>query len=504
MLTKLVAQGDRTKTTTVLAAVLATVLAVLLTAAVAAPARAAETKTTTPVLAQGTGMGAKPSAAVRRVQRVLDRRGYDLGRPGVDGRFGPITAAAVRNLQADHALVADGIVGPRTRAVVRSIERRERQSADSRKRASDDTSQPKNGTPARATAPRTPAPTVVESQSGSDVGLLLTVALAGALGAFFAAAWSLGLRRARHGRETPAIVAPIGPDTYLEGHSADPTVGDFRGHALAAMVLGASGDEPADDRTRYLIDDARRATPLWVRATDVRRSPSRLAAGEHVIGYVTVARDARRAEADAKARTVEEACERCGWELSEVVTDREAGRSLERPGLAYALQEIAEGKVRGLVVPELRRLSRSIIDLGILMEWFRDAQAALVALDLEVDTSTRGGQELAARLITLSDWERERIARRTRSGLAEVKASGRSVGRPAVSDRPELVERIVEMRASNMTLQAIADRLNAEGVPTLRGGAMWRPSSVQAALGYRRPGSRTTRDQLPGLEDRRA
>jgi hypothetical protein len=36
-------------------------------------------------------------------------------------------------------------------------------------------------------------------------------------------------------------------------------------------------------------------------------------------------------------------------------------------------------------------------------------------------------------------------------------------------------------------LQAIAATLNADGVPTPRGGARWRPSSVQAALGYRRP-----------------
>jgi hypothetical protein len=83
--------------------------------------------------------------------------------------------------------------------------------------------------------------------------------------------------------------------------------------------------------------------------------------------------------------------------------------------------------------------------------------------------------------------ERERIARRTRAGLADVKARGGSVGRPAVSDRPELRERIAAMRADNMTLQAIADTLNAEGVATVRGGARWRPSSVQAALGYRRP-----------------
>ena len=66
-----------------------------------------------------------------------------------------------------------------------------------------------------------------------------------------------------------------------------------------------------------------------------------------------------------------------------------------------------------------------------------------------------------------------------------------------MSDRPELMERIAGMRASNMTLQAIADQLNAEGVPTLRGGAKWRPSSIQATLGYRRPG---TPDRLPSLK----
>ena len=43
------------------------------------------------------------------------------------------------------------------------------------------------------------------------------------------------------------------------------------------------------------------------------------------------------------------------------------------------------------------------------------------------------------------------------------------------------------MRARGMTLQAIADTLNSEGVPTLRGGSEWRPSSVQAAVGYKRP-----------------
>ena len=74
--------------------------------------------------------------------------------------------------------------------------------------------------------------------------------------------------------------------------------------------------------------------------------------------------------------------------------------------------------------------------------------------------------------------------------------------RPRPGHRPGKGKKPRQPRAANMTLQAIADQLNAEGVPTLRGGAMWRPSSVQAALGYRRPGTRTPRDQFPTLEDR--
>jgi hypothetical protein len=43
------------------------------------------------------------------------------------------------------------------------------------------------------------------------------------------------------------------------------------------------------------------------------------------------------------------------------------------------------------------------------------------------------------------------------------------------------------MRAAGMTLQAIVDELNDSGVPTVRGGVTWRVSSVQSAIGYKRP-----------------
>lgn len=50
------------------------------------------------------------------------------------------------------------------------------------------------------------------------------------------------------------------------------------------------------------------------------------------------------------------------------------------------------------------------------------------------------------------------------------------------------------MRNRGMTLQAIADELNQQGVPTVRGGTKWRHSSVQATIGYRR---RLTSTPLP-------
>jgi DNA invertase Pin-like site-specific DNA recombinase len=104
-----------------------------------------------------------------------------------------------------------------------------------------------------------------------------------------------------------------------------------------------------------------------------------------------------------------------------------------------------------------------------------------------LDTDADDGRLAANLLVEVSRWEAERLSERTRSGLQAARRHGRASGRPAVVDDPELRVRIAQMRAQGMTLQAIADCLNAEGVPTVRGGTKWRHSSIQAAAGYRRP-----------------
>ena len=247
-------------------------------------------------------------------------------------------------------------------------------------------------------------------------------------------------------------------------------------------------------RMTPFIDDALRATAESARDGSGAQTASGLSPGSAVIGYVTQASDRADGDARTSAQAIEAICERSGWDLLEMVRDPDNGPTLDRAGLRYALERITSGVAQGLVVGDVQRVSRSIVDLGALMAWFRDADAALIALDLDIDTSTPDGRHVANTLIALSARDHQRIASATRRGLAKGRASGRRTGRPAVSDRPELVERIASMRAANMTLRAIADQLNSEGVPTLRGGTKWRPSSIQAALGYRRPGPR---DHLP-------
>ena len=184
----------------------------------------------------------------------------------------------------------------------------------------------------------------------------------------------------------------------------------------------------------------------------------------------------------AQEFTLRSAAERKGWDVVAVLTDAGmSGKTLVgRPALAQALTLVETGGAEVLAVAKLDRLSRSLLDFAGLMVRATTAGWALVALDVDVDTTTPGGKLVANVMASVAEWERETIGARTRDALAAKRAQGVRLGRPRGLPLAVL-ERIARERQAGGTFRAIADGLAADAVPTAQGG-VWRPGTVAAAL----------------------
>jgi len=374
------------------------------------------------------------SRRVREVQRRLLRRGYRPGR--IDGRFGTRTRAAVLWFQTKHGLPRTGRVDARSVATLRHTA--------NAGRAPTSQNAPIPASAAAQEALAVAPPSRPASLEPADQGWLVLLGLTIVLGLTMIVWW---LRAERHAPARPAPIPHRPP------------------HARLTAVTPFPGPPPVD-----------------------------------VIGYIAVARGQdRQRELDTGAQIIGSWCQSRGWKLSQLVHDRQptSPRIAERPGLAHALEQIAAGHAAGLVLAHLGDLTHSVTELAQLLQWLNEAEAFMIALDYELDTSTEAGELAAGALIEIGDWQHGRIARRTQPGLTAMHTPVTNAKRASVRDHPQLSERINAMRAQGMSLQAISDTLNAERVPTLRGGTHWRPSSVQAATGYKRPPTRPAGIEIP-------
>jgi peptidoglycan hydrolase-like protein with peptidoglycan-binding domain len=392
-------------------------------------------------LAQGVGMGPRPSVRVRRLQRIVDRAGFNVGPTGIDGRFGPRTAAAVRRMQSAYGLVPDGVVGTKTRRLVgliadRQSPRRSSQGGTPNRRGNrpgtDRRAQPApaapSTTPPTATQPTTSQPTTAQpsntqtqtapSQAPADQPANQTPAagsdwpvdtvIIGVLSALATAVIALLALRLRRMDRSPDIV-PIGRDLYLEGESDDPGVGAFAGYALATAVPAGHGGTPSEG-ARFLVHDPRKPAPVWVRQTEVKHTPApEVADGDPVIGYVVS--DRRGAPSRKSLERLESLCHEAGLELHSVVHDKESPDLLRRPGLTHALEQIRAGEARGVVVADVKRLAPSLSDLAVLVDTFRNAGAVLIVPELELNTAKPEGDRMASVLVTLDYWQQQRTRR---------------------------------------------------------------------------------------------
>jgi Resolvase, N terminal domain len=270
-----------------------------------------------------------------------------------------------------------------------------------------------------------------------------------------------------------------------------------------------NGRRPLEDRSRPVATTNGAQAPPTAKAVGPPRPGLRH--GEPVLGYVSAPGSPDPTAPDPSERAIELACRRAGWLLLDVLRENGHRGTEGRPALAAALERVADGEARGLVVSHARLLGDSIIDLAALMSWFRETRAVFVALDLGLDTSTPQGTRVAMALIRLSGWRGDRALYARRNGLAALgtpygshpNGSHRNGSPLPTADgaRAELHRRLAAMEDDDMSLQEMADQLNAEGVPTVNGSDTWWPSGVRTALRYARA-ARVRPDDLSALDRR--
>lgn len=177
-----------------------------------------------------------------------------------------------------------------------------------------------------------------------------------------------------------------------------------------------------------------------------------------------------------------------------------SAKTLDRPGLQAALNLLASGDAEGILVAKLDRLTRSVRDLGSLLDLgFRD-RFALLSVSEQINTKTAAGRLLLNLLATISQWERETTAERTSAALQHLRSEGVRLGGEALgwhrltdrdSDGRQLVrdvqeevatiQRIEALRAEGLSLRGIASTLRSEGRKTKKGGS-WHPETVRRIL----------------------
>jgi len=190
-----------------------------------------------------------------------------------------------------------------------------------------------------------------------------------------------------------------------------------------------------------------------------------------------------------------------GGEVVQTYVEVESGKRSDRPQLAKAIAFAKRTKAK-LVIAKLDRLARNVAFISALME----SKVDFVACD-----NPHANRLTLHILAAIAEHEAEQISQRTKAALAAAKARGVKLGsarpghwkgneaaRIAAAAKASATARqvrkqegepvyaavrplIAELHRSGLSLQKIADQLNAEGHATVRGLA-WNKVQVSRVI----------------------
>lgn len=217
------------------------------------------------------------------------------------------------------------------------------------------------------------------------------------------------------------------------------------------------------------------------------------------VAYIRVSTEKqadRGVSLDAQKAKVEAYASLYDLELVEVVVDAGvSAKSLNRPGLERALAMLKSGKADALLVVKLDRLTRSVRDLGELVErYFASGKSALLSVSEQIDTRSAAGRLVLNVLASVSQWEREAIGERTATAMAWKAEQGEFTGGDAPYGYRVEAGRLVEhegeqlviaavraARAEGLSLREIAEVMEAEGMLS-RTGRRFAPVQISRML----------------------
>jgi DNA invertase Pin-like site-specific DNA recombinase len=173
---------------------------------------------------------------------------------------------------------------------------------------------------------------------------------------------------------------------------------------------------------------------------------------KNVAIYMRVSSEGQKT--DSQSDELHEFVARRGWTLYRAYEDKITGTSSvnARPQLSQLMSDARARQFDILLIHRLDRLFRSLKELVVTIDDFRELGIELVSMKDGIDLSTPSGRLLTQMLGSLAEFEKTLTLARCKSGIEAARRRGVKLGRP----RQINPDRVLELRKQGLSLKAIA------------------------------------------------
>lgn len=174
---------------------------------------------------------------------------------------------------------------------------------------------------------------------------------------------------------------------------------------------------------------------------------------------------------ERQKRELKEYAARAGWQVVGVYKETASGTKNDRAKRKEVLALAQARKIDVILVTEMTRFGRSTQDLMEQLQKLMSVDVSLIAqTGFTFDLTNPQGKLIASIMASLAEFERDVIAERVKSGLANAKAKGVKLGRQAgdniVQDKVEA--RVIAMVTEGTSYRATAEKLGISPTTVLK------------------------------------